>query len=59
MFFVPYFLFEVPSNIALARFGARKWIARILVSWGLLAAATAFVWNGTSFFAIRALLGAA
>ena len=59
VFFVPYFLFEVPSNIALARFGARRWIARILVSWGLLATATAFVWNPASFFVIHALLGAA
>ncbi len=59
VFFLPYFIFEVPSNIALQRFGARRWLARILVSWGIIAAATAFVWNAWSFYAIRAVLGAA
>lgn len=41
IFFIGYFLFEVPSNIALAKFGARRWIARILISWGVVAALTA------------------
>ena len=43
IFFVPYFLFEVPSNLALARFGARLWIARITFTWGVVSAANAFV----------------
>jgi MFS transporter, ACS family, tartrate transporter len=59
IFFLPYFLLEVPSNLALARFGARRWIARIMISWGIISAATAFVWNGPSFLAVRLLLGAA
>jgi len=59
MFFVSYFLLEVPSNLALAKFGARRWIARIMISWGLLSALTAFVWNGPSFVTLRLLLGAA
>jgi len=42
IFFIGYFLFEVPSNLALARFGARVWIARIMITWGLVSAATAF-----------------
>src|SRR5215470_15876048 len=42
IFFLGYFLCEVPSNIALERFGARRWIARIMVSWGILSAAMAF-----------------
>lgn len=59
IFFVTYALFEVPSNLILERVGARRWIFRILVSWGLLSAATAFVWNETSFYTLRFLLGAA
>src|SRR5437588_12544219 len=43
IFFIGYFLFEVPSNLAMARFGARVWMARILVSWGVVALLTAFV----------------
>ena len=43
IFFVAYFLFEVPSNLALERFGARRWIARIMFSWGLISAAMALV----------------
>ena len=43
IFFLSYFIFEVPSNLFLERFGARKWIARIMISWGLLSGATAFV----------------
>ena len=43
IFFIGYFLFEVPSNLALAKFGARVWIARIMITWGLISAATALV----------------
>src|ERR1700692_3726775 len=43
IFFLTYFLFEVPSNLALDRFGARKWIARIMVSWGILSGLMAFI----------------
>ena len=59
IFFIAYFFFEVPSNLALDRFGARKWIARIMLSWGLISAATAFVWNELSFYSVRTLLGVA
>jgi MFS transporter, ACS family, tartrate transporter len=59
MFFVSYFLFEVPSNIALHRFGARLWLSRIAVTWGLVACATAFVQGATSFYVMRFLLGVA
>jgi ACS family tartrate transporter-like MFS transporter len=46
IFFFGYFFFEVPSNLALERFGARLWIARSMVTWGLLSAAMALIWNG-------------
>jgi len=59
IFFFGYFFFEVPSNLALERFGARLWIARIMVTWGLLSAAMALIWNETSFLVLRFLLGAA
>jgi MFS transporter, ACS family, tartrate transporter len=59
IFFFGYFFFEVPSNLALERFGARLWIARIMVTWGLLSAAMALIWNGWSFLVVRFLLGAA
>jgi ACS family tartrate transporter-like MFS transporter len=58
-FFVGYILFEVPSNLALQRFGARLWIARIMISWGIVSTAMAFVHNETSFYAMRFLLGVA
>lgn len=58
-FFLTYFLFEVPSNVALARFGARIWMARIMVSWGLASAAMALVVGAKSFVFVRLLLGAA
>lgn len=58
-FFIAYALFEVPSNVGLARFGARRWIARIMMTWGLVSASTAFVAGPTSFFANRILLGIA
>lgn len=47
IFFLGYFLFEVPSNVMLNKYGARVWIARILVSWGALAALSAFAQNAT------------
>jgi MFS transporter, ACS family, tartrate transporter len=59
IFFFGYFFFEVPSNLALERFGARLWIARIMVTWGLLSAAMALIWNEASFLVLRFLLGAA
>ena len=59
IFFVGYFLFEVPSNLLLERFGARLWIARIMVVWGLVASAMMFVTDRWSFYALRFLLGAA
>src|SRR4051812_9961642 len=59
IFFLTYFVFEVPSNLLLERFGARKWIARIMLSWGLLSGATAFITGEISFYIIRLLLGAA
>ncbi|WP_186144512.1 MFS transporter [Burkholderia gladioli] len=59
VFFLSYFLLEIPSNLALTHFGARRWIARIMVSWGILSALTAFAWNGPSFITLRLLLGAA
>ncbi|WP_110637067.1 MFS transporter [Salinicola salarius] len=59
VFFIGYFLCEVPSNLALARFGARTWIMRIMVSWGLVVMLTALVQGSTSFTIMRFLLGAA
>jgi ACS family tartrate transporter-like MFS transporter len=59
IFFLGYFLFEVPSNLMLERVGARRWIARIMVSWGILSIAMAFVTGPTSFWVVRFLLGMA
>ncbi len=59
VFFAPYVLLEIPSNLALERFGARWWIARIMASWGLISAAHALAWNANSLYTLRALLGAA
>ncbi len=59
LFFLGYFLFEVPSNLAMNRFGARRWLARIMISWGLVSAATAFIVGPYTFYANRVLLGAA
>lgn len=59
MFFLGYALFEIPSNLMLVRFGARKWIARIMITWGLLAAGTMFVQTPVQFYVIRFLLGVA
>lgn len=59
IFFVGYFLFEVPSNLILARVGARSWIARIMITWAAISASFAFVRGETSFYVLRFLLGAA
>ena len=59
IFFIAYFLFEVPSNIFLAKIGARIWIARILITWGIIIVLTAFVQNVTQLYIARFLLGAA
>ncbi|MBO9123757.1 MULTISPECIES: MFS transporter [unclassified Rhizobium] len=59
IFFIAYFLFEIPSNLMLEKVGARLWIARIMITWGILSAATAFVWDTSSFYTIRFLLGIA
>jgi ACS family tartrate transporter-like MFS transporter len=59
IFFVGYLLFEVPSNMLLRRFGARRWIARIMISWGLVSTLTAWVIGPVSYFGARILLGVA
>jgi ACS family tartrate transporter-like MFS transporter len=59
LFFVGYFIFEVPSNMLLRRFGARRWIARILLTWGILAALTGFTTGLDSLVVVRVLLGIA
>jgi MFS transporter, ACS family, tartrate transporter len=59
IFFLAYFVFEVPSNLFLERVGARKWIARIMFSWGMFSGATAFIGGETSFYVVRVLLGIA
>jgi len=59
LFFLGYFLFEVPSNLMLHRTGARLWIARIMVSWGLVSMAMSLVESAASFYALRFLLGVA
>jgi MFS transporter, ACS family, tartrate transporter len=59
VFFISYFLLETPSNLVLLKMGARRWIARIMFTWGILSGAMAFVWNDTSFYVIRFLFGAA
>ncbi len=68
IFFIAYFIFEVPSNLLLERFGARKWIARIMLSWGILSGLMAFIpeiaratglGNESTFYLLRVLLGAA
>ena len=59
IFFIGYFFFEVPSNIILHKVGARVWISRIMVTWGILSAAMMFVTTPTSFYVMRFLLGVA
>lgn len=59
MFYVGYILFEVPSNLLMRRFGARLWIARIMITWGFVSAATMFARDIWTFYALRILLGIA
>src|SRR5438067_1073506 len=59
MFYVGYMLFEVPSNLILHRVGARRWISRIMVSWGIISASMMFVKGEWSFYVLRVLLGIA
>lgn len=59
LFFIGYFLFEIPSNLIMQKVGARVWIARIMITWGLFSMATAFVVGPKSFAAARFLLGLA
>src|SRR5499425_2078817 len=58
VFFVGYCLFEIPSNLILARVGARLWIARIMITWGLISVAMMFVRSASAFYVLRFLLGA-
>ena len=59
IFFIGYFLFEVPSNVILHKVGARVWIARIMISWGILSACMMFVTTPTMFYVVRFFLGVA
>jgi len=59
MFFIGYFAFEIPSNIVMFKVGARRWIARIMVTWGLISAGMMFVHTPTQFYVMRFLLGVA
>lgn len=59
IFFIGYILFEVPSNLLLHRIGARRWLARIMVTWGIIAAAMVFVHGPVSFYILRVILGIA
>ena len=59
LFFIGYFLFEVPGNLIMQRIGARKWIGRIMIIWGLVTVAMMFISNTTAFYLIRFLLGIA
>src|SRR5471030_1849841 len=59
IFFLGYSSFEIPSNLMLYRFGARRWLARIMISWGIVSTAMVFVVGPNSFYALRLLLGIA
>jgi MFS transporter, ACS family, tartrate transporter len=59
IFFIGYFLFEVPSNLILERIGARAWIARIMITWGIVSMAMFLVQGPVSFYILRFLLGVA
>lgn len=59
LFFLFYAVLEVPSNLIMYKLGAKFWITRIMVTWGLICMLTAFIWNDWSFYAVRVLLGAA
>ena len=58
LFFIGYFLFEVPSNVIMEKVGARRWFARIMISWGLVTIALAYTQNIAMFYTLRFLLGA-
>src|SRR4051794_36897615 len=57
LFFIGYFLFEVPSNVIMEKVGARRWFARIMISWGLVTLALAYTQNTAMFYVLRFLLG--
>lgn len=59
IFFIGYFLFEVPSNMILHKFGARRWLARIMLTWAIISAGFSFVTSPTMFYVLRFLLGVA
>jgi len=59
IFYFGYLCFEVPANLILERVGARRWIARIMITWGMVSCMTALVWNTWTFFGVRILLGVA
>jgi ACS family tartrate transporter-like MFS transporter len=59
IFFFAYFLFEIPSNLILSKVGARKWIARIMITWGIISIGMMFVTGAKSFYTLRILLGVA
>jgi len=59
LFFITYALSEIPSNLILHRVGARFWITRIMITWGLISAGMVFVWDEWSFYIMRMLLGIA
>ena len=59
IFFIAYFFLEIPSNLMLHRVGARLWIARIMITWGIISAGMAFVTTPMSFYVMRCLLGIA
>src|SRR6202035_2246911 len=59
LLFASYSIFEIPSNLALYRFGARRWIARIMITWGVVSAATAWVDSPTQYYLARFALGVA
>ncbi len=59
IFFIGYFIFEVPSNLVIEKLGARLWICRIMLTWGLISGAMAFITTPMSFYVLRFLLGAA
>src|SRR5206468_12032143 len=59
VFFLSYVVFEIPSNVILARIGARLWIARIMITWGVVSAGMMYVTGADGFYAMRFLLGAA
>src|SRR5690606_14728371 len=59
IFFIGYFIFEVPSNVVIEKLGARIWICRIMLTWGLISGAMAFITGPASFYTLRFLLGAA